>query len=557
MRGHGPAAARTALALLATAALTIGLLPPATAAPAPALTYPGPAYTTQVVRPPTGTGNQSKLWFHANAWWALLLEPTGRTIRVHELMPDHTWRPTTAVVNPDAGDVGDAFHDGDTVHVVSRPSDGSLTYSRLSFDAATREYIPGPSALISLRGPRAPATIAKDTTGRLWVSYGTADELMVSYSDDGAIWSTTNAMGEIGTAASPESAALVAYDDRIGILWSDQWTGSFEFASHRDGDSPFVWTRETAGAGPPGGEHLSLRRVDGDAGDTLVAAVTMAGGTAGESAEAPRIQVLVRAPGGTWSAVPVSTMADGLTNPVLQVDAATRTVHVFATAGDDVVSKQASLDDLRFDPGLGRLFMMGAVGRFVDPTVAKDPVDARSGQVVLASDTGNLTYGHAEAPIASSTLVADPADVLPPNAPGLLQAKAESSESVALTWAEVTDPTLWSPGRSGVPAREYVVLRDGVEIGTVTTTSFRDQLAADTASATTLEYQVLAVDSSGNRSAPSSVVVDPSSAPPPRPESSIGIWLLVLAGVATCIALYRPVTGALASRRRPRSALGG
>ena len=542
---------RAALALVAATALTVGPVPLATGAPiTPALTYAGPAYTTQVIRPPTGTGNQSKVWFHANAWWALLLEPTARTARVFELMPDHTWRPTSAVISPDLGDVGDALRDGDLVHVVSRSSDASLIYVRLTFDSATRDYTAAPATLVSLRGPRAPATIAKDTTGRIWVCFGAADQLIVTYSDDGVSWSATNALGLMGTDAAPESAAVVSYDDRVGVLWADQWTGSFEFVSHRDGEDPLIWTREVAGAGPPGGEHVSLRRVDGDPADTLVAAVTTTGGAQGESPDAPRILLLVRNPDASWSSVPVSTIADGLANPVLQVDAATRTLHLFAAAGDNIVSKQTSLDDIRFDPGLGRLFMMGAVGRFVDPTVSKDPVDGRSGQVVLASDTGNLTYGHAEAGIISPAPVADPNDTTPPEPPGLLHARAESASAVTLTWAEVTDPTRWSPGRTGAPAREYVVTREGVEIATVTTTSFLDRPERRTGSATAIEYQVQSVDEAGNRSAPAAVVVDLSVAPPERPESSIGIWLLGLAAVAACIALYRPVADALVNRRR-------
>jgi hypothetical protein len=348
-----------------------------------------------------------------------------------------------------------------------------------------------------------------------------------------------------------EIAALVAYDDRIGILWSDQTMGSFEFASHRDGDDPLVWAREQALVGASeADDHLSLQRVDGDAGDTLVAAVKTSHGDRGDAAEAALIKVLVRAPGGTWSSVPVSTVADALNDPILQVDVATRTLHLFASHGGSIVTKQAPLDDIRFEPGIGSLFALGVGAGLLNPTGTKDPLDARSGLVVLANDVSAHTYRHAELPISSPTPVADPADVIPPGPPTLLLARVDAAATVTLTWAEVTDPTRWFPGRAGVPARGYVVLRDGVEIATVATTSFRDQLAADTASATSLEYQVMAVDDSGNRSTPSSVVVDPSTAPPPGPESSIGIWLLAVAAGTLVVALLRPVVRVLASRTR-------
>src|SRR4051812_30929137 len=89
----------SALALALAAALaTPG---PSAAAEDSARTYVGPAFST--VLPATRSDNQSKTWFHADAWWALLLGSDGRTTGVYELMPDHTWRATTAVVNPDTG----------------------------------------------------------------------------------------------------------------------------------------------------------------------------------------------------------------------------------------------------------------------------------------------------------------------------------------------------------------------------------------------------------------------------------------------------------------------
>src|SRR4051812_8504358 len=107
------ATARLGGALLACALSGIGGLPLAAAEEKPPGTYGGPDYTVDYPQPPTRSENQSKLWFAADAWWALMLEPTGRVARVFELMPDHTWRPTSAVVNTDVADLGDAVHDGD------------------------------------------------------------------------------------------------------------------------------------------------------------------------------------------------------------------------------------------------------------------------------------------------------------------------------------------------------------------------------------------------------------------------------------------------------------
>lgn len=534
-------AVRLGLVLLVLVTLTTGPAPVARADPVNVRTYPGPAYSPQVARSPTSAGSQSKVWFHADAWWALMLEPTGRAVRVSELLPDHTWRPTPAVVNIDAIDSGDALPDGDGVHVVSRMIDGSLRYVRLQFDAATRNYVAGPSSLVTTRGPRAPATIAEDSTGRLWVAYSTAAELAVTFSDDGgATWAVENVLAEIGTGSSAEASALVSYDNRVGLLWSDQATGAFEFASHLDGTDVLAWTRETARLGPRAGDHISLRRIDGET-DTLVAAVKTSPGDLGELPDDVLIEVLVRTPDGVWSGVPVSTVADGLDDPVLQVDSVTGTLHLFATADDDIVTKQADLADLQFEPGPGRLFLLGAEGRLGQPSVAKNPVNSRSGQVVLVSDTGSLTYRHAEAPIISPEPVADPTDVTPPVAPTLLQGRVSSHEVVDLSWADATDGDRWVAARNGVPVQGYVVLRDGVEVATVPSTFFHDEarVGKDATSEVTIRYEVVAVDATGNRSPPAVIEVVLPRYRPEQDPTLVGLILLGVAAVAGLLAVRR------------------
>jgi hypothetical protein len=525
--------------------VTVGPVPPAGAAPLTATTYEGPAYSP-ALGAPTRPESQSKLWFHAGAWWALLLEPTGRTVRVFELMPDHTWRPTSAVVTTDAGDVGDALHDGDTVHVANRHGDGSLYYVRLTFDPATRDYRADPPRLVGDHGGRSAATIAKDTTGRLWIGYATSIRVVVAYSDDGLTWSANIALSVRVASGPSEMAALVSYDDRVGILWSDQLTGSFEFASHRDGDDPALWTREQALAGQGlADDHVSIRRVDGEAGDTLVAAIKTSQGDVTEALDAPLIEVLVRTPDGRWTSVPVSTVGDGLNDPVLTVDPGTRTLHLFASRQGSIVTKQASLDDLRFPTGIGSVFLTGAAGGVFNPTTSKDPVDPSSGLVVLASDITSHGYRHAEAPIGDGQPQAAPGDAQPLAAPAQLRARALSPDSVALSWAAVVDRDRWAPGQDGVPAGQYVVLRNGVEVTTVTEPFFRDRVPDDAAAErpASVEYAVLAVDQAGNRSEAATTVVE---LPAPEAGNAVPWWVPVVAGVG----LVAAGGGYLVVRRR-------
>lgn len=529
--------------LLIVVAVAIGpvLATSAAADPGSARTYPGPPYGNDVATPPTRNENQSRLWFHADAWWALLLEPGTRALRVYELRPDHTWRPTGAVVNTDAVDTGDALRDGDLVHVVSRARDESLQYTRLSFDPAIHEYRADPPLVVTTRGSLAPANIAKDGRGRLWIGYAAGGNVVVTYSDDGGRdWGRMIALATADTSETPELAAMVAFDDRIGILWSDQRQGAFMFATHRNGDLPETWTVETALAGPGQADnHISLKRVRGAAGDTLVAVVKTSQGDEGEPPDSALLEVLIRAPGGLWSKVPFSTVADGLDSPVLLVDEINQTLHVFATDGNDIVTKRAPIADIRFPPGKGDLFVLGSAAVLTDPTVTKDPVDPRSGIVVLTSGSEDHSYRHAELPVSDPAPQPDPDDRTPPTTPQGLHGEATGPGTVTLAWAESSDGGRWTPAANGVPVQGYVISRDGVDVETITTTSYEDHPRdPSNASETSIRYAVAAVDQAGNQSAPAEIVVDLPPAPSQMP-SVIGAALLGLGMVAAGLGVRR------------------
>jgi hypothetical protein len=552
MRARTGAVHRLGIAALVVAALVTGPVPPAAGGDTAPRTFEGPGYSAAYPQPPTREQNQSKLWFHADAWWALFVEPTGRSVRVAELMPDHTWRPTSAVVNADVGDVGDALRDGDTVHVVTRTSDASLFYVNLSFDAAAREYRVGAPVLVTTRNSSSPATIAKDAAGALWVGYANATNVVATRSEDGGV--TWGRVTTVATAGNPsgtaEVGALIAYDDRIGMLWSDQATGSFRFASHRAGDDPAVWVQEVAATGPNVADnHVSVGRIPGDAGDTLVAVVKTGFGDPLGNPAAGLVDLLVRAPGGQWSTVPVGGIDDGLNDPIVQVDLATRTLHVFARQENAIIQKTSSLDTFAFQPGIGSIFVNGTGHQLSNPTGTKDPLDARSGLVILASDRHSWTYRHAE--LSLGPPVADPGDQVPPSAPSYLRGNVVSPESVVLSWDVADDGNRWVPGGTGVPVAGYIVSRDGTEIATVTSTTFDDRArsASDARLDTTVQYAVVAVDAAGNRSAPVTLGVELPGSEQSRTPVLAAVGLLALAGLIAALYLaYRHVL-ARADRR--------
>jgi hypothetical protein len=252
------------------------------------------------------------------------------------------------------------------------------------------------------------------------------------------------------------------------------------------------------------------------------------------------INLLVRAPGGQWSTVLVSTVEDGLNDPILQVDLPTRSLHVFASHRGSIVRKTSSLDRIGFAPGTGTTFVNGTGHQLSNPTGTKDPLDARSGLVLLASDWHSLTYRHAE--LSLGPPVADPGDQVAPTAPATVQAQVLSPESVVLSWKAAHDGDRWVPGGRGVPVTGYLVSRDGVEVAAVESTGWEDRALAtpEGTGPTAVEYSVTAVDASGNRSVPTTLIVERPVVEQSRALVPVAIGLLALAGVLTAgYLLYR------------------
>ncbi|WP_165640302.1 fibronectin type III domain-containing protein [Klenkia brasiliensis] len=109
--------------------------------------------------------------------------------------------------------------------------------------------------------------------------------------------------------------------------------------------------------------------------------------------------------------------------------------------------------------------------------------------------------GHGNASGPSAGVDGTPTDLTAPAAPAALTAQRGDGQ-VVLSWAAGTEPDLAS----------YAVLRDGVQVGTVTGTSFTDTgLTNDTA----YRYAVVAVDGHGNRSAQATVTATPTDLTPP------------------------------------------
>lgn len=524
------------VARLAATALAVGMLGlaagTASAIDDVPVSYPGPEYGDPAVTVPYRYGQQDKLWFHAGAWWALMRDDTDGSLRVHELLPDHTWRRTDAVINRSPQDTGDAVAVGDTLNVVSRGTDSVATYLRLTYDADDRQYQQtGPAAVVTDLGKGAPLSLAENSIGWLWAAFATTTDVMVTTSGDrGRTWSAPLSIAPLsGPEQGRQVASVVAFDDNVGVLWSDQAAAEVRFGVHRNGRPSSEWQVETALAGlGPVENEISLQALDREPSDAVVAAATLAQGELGDPPDSPLVMVLSRSPDGVWSRTTGATVGDALRRPVVQLDATNQMAYLLGHAGGTVFAKQAPLDGLSFAPGRGRSFVTGGPG-VVDEVGSGQPVDARTGMVVLAAGLDGRYY-HAEVGIPGVPAPSPEPDTVAPNAPPGLVATAVGS-AVRLYWSASPDGNAWAPAADHRSARNYIVLRDGTEIGSTTQTSFAD----DPGAGTSHQYAVRAVDAAENVSPLSTTTVTVGENPL-NPVAIVG-WTLLAVGAAIVVGL--------------------
>ena len=370
---------------------------------------------------------QSKLWYNAGAWWALMLNAAG-SVNVHELQADHTWRDTGTVVDPRATSTGDALWSGGTLYVASRTggSAGSVRVRRFSFSPTTRQYAPVGDPYSFGGGGTESVTIDKDTTGALWLTFTRSSQVFVAHTTDASqtTWSAPFRISGADTAVSADDiSAVVAFDGKIGVLWSDQASNATRFAYHLDGTATTTWAVETVLSGTGlADDHLNIKSLQGDDQGRLYAAVK----TSLTASTDPLTLVLTRTANGTWSAAPTSTVADGLTRPQIALDKTNRVLYVMQSTenGGSVYYKTAPLSDRpSFSTGTGAPFIRWSGARINDVSTTKDPVTSTTGLVAIATDQFAKRYYHAEVPIAAASRQV----VLSPNADTKVKEAAPST----------------------------------------------------------------------------------------------------------------------------------
>jgi hypothetical protein len=353
----------------------------------------------------TGEKPESKLWFAGGRWWSVMVPPGGGPYHFYTLTTDGTgWQ------NHGLGGDDREFTKPDVLfdaaahklYVASRDS-SSTEQNRLyrySFYGSGFTLDAGFPVNISGGGEET-LTIAKDSTGKLWIAYIAGSKVKVNRSTtNDATWGTPFTLPVTGASnvAGDDIAAVQAFGGNIGVLWSNQKDQNDYFAHHADGAADTSgWAVEVAYSGSlAADDHVNLKTgSDG----SIWAAVKTSKNDVPDSGAEPLIVLLHRKPQGSWSATEVWKGADEATRPICLLDEHRGRVYVLAQveAGspDGIYYKSAELDAPAFSSGLGMPLITGT-GKPNDVTSTKQNLTPASGLVALASTASSDRYWHAK-----------------------------------------------------------------------------------------------------------------------------------------------------------------
>lgn len=370
---------------------------------ADAVTYRDLAFDPRVVPAPTASKGQSKLWYASGSWWGLLHEPDSDELRIYRLEPDGaTWLDTGTLVDARPLARGDALAVGDQLYVVTagrraRPVD-AVRLTRFTFrDGAYRLDADFPIQLTNT-GVQS-VVLARDRTDRLWIAYTFEARVRVRASaGDDHHWGATFTPAVDGTTVAPDdTAAVVAFGDSVGLMWSNQNANAVYFSAHRNKDPIDAWSpAEVVSLGKQPDDEINMKADDD--GRVYVALKLSAEALPNVNPLAPQIILAVRDLEGAWRAHLVSRVKDRHTRSIVVIDKERDEVYVIATSpapGGSVYYKRSPLDDISFGTGRGTPLISSTVDPKVNSaTSTKQSVTFESGLVVLASDNSTARYLH-------------------------------------------------------------------------------------------------------------------------------------------------------------------
>jgi uncharacterized repeat protein (TIGR02543 family) len=370
-------------------------------------------YGSKVFEAPTADKPQSKLWWNDGSWWGVLWNPLALRYRIHRFdLATQTWIEVGPDVDERSQSLCDVLWDGQKLYIVSHVySGGSQTSKntsaansgrlyRYSYDTAAKTYSldAPPGGVLVNSAISETLVLDKDSTGRLWVTWTQSNKVYLNHSlNDDLTWGTPFALPtQVSKMDSDDISTLIAFNGKIGVVWSNQSDAKIYFSFHDDNKADTDWApQEVALSDPSLGaslvdDHLNIKMTNDGGGNLFVTTKTSLSGDS-----KPDIYLLKRSFSGGWSQHVVTTKADDFTRAIVVIDDENRELYVFAKSGSFIHRKKVSLDNIDFPPGEGEPFIESSGSVDInDATSSKHNVNGATGLLILASDEVKRYYYH-------------------------------------------------------------------------------------------------------------------------------------------------------------------
>ena len=322
-----------------------------------------------------------------------------------------SWVDTGTVIDTRNGSKADVLWNGSNLYVVTAGLNSAVAtdaarFQRYSYDGASDTYTQDTFAVTLVSGGMEAIVLARDTVGTIWVTYTRDSAVYVLHTTTSDfVWTAPYVLPvENGANLTPDDiSSVIAYNSRIGVMWSNQTTKAFYFASHMDGAADSEWTVSTALGAPYGvDDHINLKSIEGDPAGRVFAAVK----TGSNQANDPLIMLLVLRTDGTWTNHIFSKVSNSHTRPLVLIDQDNRTLHMFASApccnGGAVYHKQTGLDAILFPTGLGTPFMQSSGDNCINgASSTKQNLNSTTDLLVIAGADCTDFYFHNTSDLAA------------------------------------------------------------------------------------------------------------------------------------------------------------
>ncbi len=328
---------------------------------------------------------QSKLWYNDSSWWGIL--PSGSGLYFYRMQDGVFVKQTfsNALVDAKNSARADVLWNGSKLFVLIYKGTAS-SFATYTYDTVSDTYTRvGTATPLAYGSGVETGTVALDSVNTLWTAYESVGNIYVKWSQDYKTWSAPFQINSGALVSADDIAAVVAFDNKIGVLWSDHTAVSFNFRTHTDGASGTEWNAQeiVAQGNKIADDHIHLTVTPNQ--DVLAATKSGSGDT---------INLFVRRLNSGWS-VPYK-ISQSATRPIVLYERDHDDVYVFytyptATTSAFIVYKKVPFTNLAQITTTPAIKVLQGTS-INNVTSTKDNIDSMTDIVVAAKGGTDTAY---------------------------------------------------------------------------------------------------------------------------------------------------------------------